>query len=680
VNIALIELNHMTKGVHTNTIPLELGAIATFLKNNVKEELEIRMFKNPHKFLEAMKSWKVDVLGMAQYAWTSELNLYAARLMKEKNPHSLIVAGGPSLDVTSGERFEYLKKRECIDVCVAYDGEIPFTGIVKRLLSSETKEDIRRSPGAGTYSIDPKSGKLVESGEAPPRLSTLDTLGAMYADGLFDELLDEGFHPFLQTQRGCPFKCTYCHTSDDYFSKVIFQSVENFTRDVEYLAKRYKGKHNVTMYMANANFGFFDQDYEITAAIKRMQEVYDWPKNISVNSGKNPEKILKLLSILKYKFVPSLSLQTLTPKVAKNIRRSNIPFEDFVAFQKEIARTIEPNTSTELILSLPEETKESFLKTISRVLNSGVQNIVVCTLMSLKGTAIAGQEYAERFRYMKRHRIVPRCFSEINGTKIFETEEVVVGTKEMSFEDYMSLRGLIFIITVFASSWELLPLRKVVVEQGISMAEWIFAVQGRISKFPGLFRIYEAFLRETEKELYPSREAIIEFFGDDKKYKMLCEGKFGDNLIRKYKAVMLSEHYGECLNLALSELEHFVRGKHESQNTSTLLGDLEAYLKTRNIGGIFRKGYKEIAPRSVLLNFDIPRWLTDDKENLHLENYKGKFPYSVAVTDYAKKRLRDFTKLNRDMGLSLQILYRDGHIKDFWPVWAPEKQTIRKRS
>ena len=104
---------------------------------------------------------------------------------------------------------------------------------------------------------------------------------------------------------------------------------------MEYLGKRFAGQHNVTLYMANTNMSLFDQDFEIAGIIRMIQEKYDWPLLININSGKNPKKLLDMLSILD--FQPIMSLQTLTPGVLKNIKRKNIPFETFVDFQNKVA-------------------------------------------------------------------------------------------------------------------------------------------------------------------------------------------------------------------------------------------------------------------------------------------------------------------------------------------------------
>lgn len=674
MNIALLDLNHKTMGIHTNTVPLGIGLIAHYLKNNMADRLDTKLFKDHDNFLRALEAWVPDVLGLAQYAWNSQLNLHIAQLVKKHNPACLVVAGGPNLYLSKEEKIAYLKEHDVVDICVSYDGEMPFTEIVRRRMQGDGIGDFRASPPAGTYLIDDRGRELIESSDLPPRLNSLDGFGPMYAEGFFDDLLDQGFHPFLQTQRGCPFRCAYCHAQDSYYSDVIFQSPQHFRRDLEYLGKRFAGQHNVILYVANTNFGLFKEDFEIASVIREIQDKYDWPKNININSANKPEKVLKILSMLKYKFLPVVSLQTLTPKVLSNINRKNMPLEEFVSFQKEMIKNIGRITATELILSLPEETKESFIGTLIRVLNSGVQNIVIFTLMALRGTPLACAAAAKRYGHVIRHRIVPRCFSTINGVKIFETEEVVAGTKSLPFSDYMSLRGVALIISVFASSIEMFPIRKFLMEKNFDIAEWIFGIQNAILDYRDLNSVYKSFLRETEGELFSTRQDLVIFFNDPQNYNLLSDGKFGDNLLRKYKTIFLSGHYAACLEAAISQLCRMIQKQtgNKQKSLESSLDDLNVYLRSRDIAYIFKNGYDKKAPEKIMLHYDIPKWLTQQDDVASLEDYTGVFLYSIQITDYMRNRLKDFKQANRNPELSLQILYRDGYIQDFWPQWVSD--------
>jgi len=588
MKIALLDLNHFTRGIHTNTVPLGLGLISVYLKKTVDYPFDIKIFKDAEKCLKVFKAWLPDILGIVQYTWNSELNLHITKLVKELKPDSLIIAGGPNLELSKSRKAAFLKKHTYVDICVSYDGEIPFSEVVKQFISGISIEQIKKNPVAGTYSIDTPSDKLIESPVPPPRLNTLDCYGAVYTDGIFDEFLDDGFHPFVQTHRGCPFTCAFCHTSDSYYSRMLFQSPEIFKLDMEYLGKRFAGMHNVTLYIANTNMSQFKQDFPIAHVIRETQEKYDWPRLINVNSGKDPKKLLEMLSIIK--FNPGIALQTLTPTVLSNVRRKNIPFKDFVSFQHEAMLETGETSVTELILCLPGETKASFMETLRTVMNSGVQHIVVYTLMNLKGTPLSSDENIKLYGYTIRHRVVPRQFSMINGKKVLDTEEVIVGTDLMPYEDYIELRGISFTINSFFGSTELIPLKRLLLEYTGDIATWIFNIHSRLSEFQELYTNYKAFLKETEDELFESREGLLDFFEKPDNFEALCSGRFGDNLLRKYKCKILYESYEPYLELAISEARKLLRGYIEPKKTDALLDDMALFLSTRNMRPILKNG------------------------------------------------------------------------------------------
>ncbi|MHB8155176.1 MAG: B12-binding domain-containing radical SAM protein [Candidatus Omnitrophota bacterium] len=669
MRIALLDLNHLTRGVHTNTVPLNLGLISRYLRKTVDYKFDIKMFKVAQEVLDILPSWKPDVLGISQYSWNSQLNLYVAKIVKEHNPRCFAVAGGPNLDFLDSRRIEFFKDNPWVDIGVYYDGEIPFAEIMKLLISGKNPEEIKQHPVAGTYSFDFKTNSLKESGNVPPRVNSLDEFGPMYADGLFDELLDRGFHPFVQTHRGCPFECTYCHTSDRYYSKILFLSPDIFRKEMEYLGKRFSGQHNVTLYIANTNFSLYHEDFPIAEIIRQTQVKYDWPKIINVNCGKDPKKLLDLLSIIKCE--AAISLQTLTPKVLVNIKRKNIPLPDFISFMRNASKKTGEMSSTDLILCLPEETKESFIATLKAILNSGIQSIYIFTLMNLKGTPISSDESVSRYQYVIRHRIVPRQFSIIDGKKIFDTEEVIVGTNTMPFEDYLELRGIAFLITIFFSSMELFPLKRLLQEYGVDMYRWIDAIRNKLPDFPKLSQYYNDFMQETKDELFVSREALVEFYNKQDNFDALCQGRLGDNLLRKYKCIVLSQDFKAYLDLALSEALVLLKESVGAQKAQSLIDDLFLYLSSRDLKQ-FLKGKDPYSDVNIELTYDVPAWMADSENTLKLD-LVGKHHYQVSFTEKSNSRLKDFMVMNRDSDLSLQILYRDGTIKDFWPVWSLQK-------
>jgi len=52
MKIGFLDLNHATCGVHTNTVPLGSGLIATYAKKHIDHPLDIRMFKSVDRLMK----------------------------------------------------------------------------------------------------------------------------------------------------------------------------------------------------------------------------------------------------------------------------------------------------------------------------------------------------------------------------------------------------------------------------------------------------------------------------------------------------------------------------------------------------------------------------------------------------------------------------------------------------
>ena len=671
MKIALLDLNHITRGITTNTVPLGSGLIATYLKKKIGNQFDIRIIKNPFEALKLFKSWIPDIIGIAQYSWNSMLNLFFVNLIREKAPHCVVVAGGPNLYLSKQQKHAFLSQHREIDVCVEFDGEIPFSIIVNRLLLGEDVFAIRENPTAGTYSLHPQSNSLSESGMPAPRIKTLDVFGSVYTEGIFDEFLEQGHQPFIQTHRGCPFSCIFFYTSHKYYKKMIFQSPELFRKDIEHLAKRFSARRDVTLWIANTNMSLFKEDFEIAEIIREMREKYDWPVTININSGKDTRKLLEMQKLID--FTPGLALQSLTPNVLKNIGRKNITMEEFSKFQKHIVRQGR-SSSTELILSLPGETKQSFVSSLETTMNSGVQNVVVYTLMNLRGAPLAEAEWESRFHPIIRYRLVPRSFSEISSKKIFDTEEVVIGTDTMSINDYFELRKLVFSVSVFFNSIELVPLKRFLLENKVPIAQWLFRVHEKISQTPLIRDCFQEFIRETHEELFLTKEDLVQFYTNN--YQALLDGKLGDNLTRKYKCMVLSNYYSQCLELVVDEARQLCEESHVS-NAEEILKDIQTYLSTRD----FKLFSKKVLPEICTMRFDVPTWMYSEKARL--SDLKGHFRYKILFTAKTHKEINDSKKIHGNLDLVLQMLYRDG-MQRFWPEWlrltSEQQLPIAKKS
>ena len=77
LNVALLDLNHVTTGLHTRTMPLSIGLIASYLLANIpKNSADVRLYKFADELDEDCRQVRFDVVGISMYCWNSGLNIH----------------------------------------------------------------------------------------------------------------------------------------------------------------------------------------------------------------------------------------------------------------------------------------------------------------------------------------------------------------------------------------------------------------------------------------------------------------------------------------------------------------------------------------------------------------------------------------------------------------------------
>ena len=76
LKILLADPRHDTVGAHSNYIPIGIGYIASYLKHNLKEkvDLEIALSTKPQEIFELINIFKPDVIACSNYMWNSSLS------------------------------------------------------------------------------------------------------------------------------------------------------------------------------------------------------------------------------------------------------------------------------------------------------------------------------------------------------------------------------------------------------------------------------------------------------------------------------------------------------------------------------------------------------------------------------------------------------------------------------
>ena len=97
----------------------------------------------------------------------------------------------------------------------------------------------------------------------PNRIDDMNILPSPYLEGTFDELIkaypEENWIALWETNRGCPFSCTFCDWGTATKSKVFKFEIDRLYKEMDWFAK-----HQIEyIYCCDANFGMLPRDLDI---------------------------------------------------------------------------------------------------------------------------------------------------------------------------------------------------------------------------------------------------------------------------------------------------------------------------------------------------------------------------------------------------------------------------------
>ena len=361
------------------------------------------------------------VLGLSSYIWNTNYNEEFARKVKARWPECKIVIGGANVPDTD---IMYFENKPYIDYLIHQEGEISFSGLLKSFIGEQDETQV---PG---ISIN-QNGKRITTGSSV-RVNDLTDVPSPYLTGLFDDIVkkyhgrsDMTLNGIIETNRGCPFMCTFCDWGGTTFSKVKKFDITRIEAEVKWFAE------NKIEYINNtdANFGIFkERDMAITDMLIATKQKYGFPEIFDTNWNKNNNQVTvemasKLLNAgMMRRF--TASLQSMNPDVLKAIKRTNLNGDQLDNIVDD-ARKIGISVSTEMIVGLPEETYESWKSGICHLLKDGfiVESFPLSLLQNSEMNIPA---------YKKQYGLVTKSVKSYFSNHVDEWQDMVVGTRTMS--------------------------------------------------------------------------------------------------------------------------------------------------------------------------------------------------------------------------------------------------------
>lgn len=374
-----------------DSMPLAVGYLKAVidadedLKNEV--DVEICNFRGGQRLQEMAKRLFADetpdVLGFSVLGWNYRSFGVLAETFKQLNPRGIVVFGGNHVANQSERVFRELP---WIDVVVNGEGEHTFHELVTYILEHRG-EDLDPVNVHG-LSFRRPDGEAYTTPERD-RIEDLDIIPSPFLTGAIPMADEAGNFRYdvalMETNRGCPYKCSFCYWGGAIGQKMRSFSAERLAAEIDLFAY-----HKApSLVLCDSNFGLLEADEEFVELVTKAKEKHGYPEALITSWAKNKSQrfynIVRQLKAHDLHGLFTLALQTMDDAALTDMNRRNMKvnqWESLVDWLTEEGL----DCYGELIWGAPGETVESFLEGYDRLAKK-VSRIAVYPMLLLPNTS-----------------------------------------------------------------------------------------------------------------------------------------------------------------------------------------------------------------------------------------------------------------------------------------------------
>ncbi len=166
-----------------------------------------------------LESLKPDIVGFSCYVWNTDMILDICRMMGQVIPDTKIVLGGPEVGPVAEK---VLEENKAVDVIVRGEGEATFLELLGFFVNG--KGSLGSIKG-----ISYRENNKINTNEDRPLIKNLDDIPSPHLLGI---LRPKDQVAYLETYRGCPYKCAYCYEGKDY-REIRYFSDSRIKKEIE---------------------------------------------------------------------------------------------------------------------------------------------------------------------------------------------------------------------------------------------------------------------------------------------------------------------------------------------------------------------------------------------------------------------------------------------------------------
>ena len=498
ITIGLAQINNSFSG--QCYLPYSVGLLQSYVVSHAKDpdkySFLLPIFRRMQTSDAVNSFLKADIVGFSAYVWNVRASLEIARQLKARSPKMFVIFGGPQVP---DKAEQFLRSYPFIDVACHGEGEETFLQLIEAGKEGSWDE----IPGISFLN---KKGEFITN--IRTRRRDIEVIPSPYLAGAFDSLIeaypDMTWIGLWETNRGCPFKCTFCDWGSATQTKVLKFDMDRLYGEVDWFAN-----HKLEfVFTCDANFGILPRDVDLANYVADSKNRTGYPKALSVQNTKNATEraytTQKILADAGLNKGVALSLQSTNPEALEYIKRDNISLDSYRELQRRFAID-GVETYTDLILSLPGETYETFANGVSDIIESGQHNRIQFNNLSiLPNSEMGDPEYLEKYgmRIAEAPIINLHGRLEAQGENVQEMQQLVVETAAMPASQWIRTRTFSW-LAAFLHFNKVMHIPFIILNQtlGLSYREQIEAFVDADSKKWPLLAEVSSFFSNFAKQL-----------------------------------------------------------------------------------------------------------------------------------------------------------------------------------
>ncbi len=352
---------------------LALGYLRSSLEANdeLNQEIEVETLDlcfdcyDAHQIMKLIGDVPPFLVGFSCYVWNFNTFSELARLINAVWPDTKIVLGGPEV---TPHPAEVLKKLPFLTAVIYGEGEETLVELVKVLKGNGSLSQVR-----GIAYVDKRE---IRVNEKRPLIEPLDRIPSPFKNPFF-KLKNET--TYIETYRGCPFKCAYCFEGKNY-ERLRHFSLQRIKEDLSLILAKGVRSFSFVDPVFNLNRTHLKQIARVLKEVGIEKARLHTIEVVVENLDSDAVAILKEISVESIETGP----QAIHPETVRNINRyfNREKFKKGVlSLQKAGIKVI-----LDLIIGLPGDNFYRFLASTAFVFSLSPHRVIFSTLHVLPGT------------------------------------------------------------------------------------------------------------------------------------------------------------------------------------------------------------------------------------------------------------------------------------------------------